>query len=318
MKFHYGDSLEKFQARTDPELFAREKPTVKFEEGDPNKVASPHLVNTEILESQPIDRGLKPKSILKSSVEYHKKFLDGNINIVKSGDLSKLQSQAQQISQEHKLSILSKAKQLEIAKELNLPPELVPLWRVENALYQIYYIPGYDNWLFRKVKQNPEELNRISSYKRSFIEGLLRQRENNNQSGIDLPHVYKDQIHRINSLDAERFSKSQFNQSGFYPAKRNRDQKTGDLNLSALESSKKLKSGTEFWQTTYQNSIRNPYQNTKSRLMKPNIGPNGYHSTQCRTQVTEYNFSYGKLGSNPRSIMPPAATKKPLIDDHLK
>ena len=347
--------------------------------------------------------------------------------------------------------IEDEAEKNQLRQELHLPDNMVPMWRVHNQLYQIYYIPGFNNWMYRKVKRNPEAVHNLSKYKKKFFETLLvnqgesfdasqingmkrasttknadqsnndhqfsstvggrrfniqkinnqgryntsntRNRSNapnaeTSQSGGLLPRMRPNSVQNFRTVD---LAHSQFNQTGFYPSGRKNYERNGKLQRP---KDGKMKSGTEFWQTSYQASVVNPWkdqqrdllipslnrkvvqrrsfshaqnkrtpkahkgnkngesggscahQTALSKLMKerrqhPIVGRaekprgkkllsrtgnqesynawrKGFRRTQCRTQVTEYNFSFGKLGSNPRSIMPWNSNWKPYVNDPLK
>lgn len=70
------------------------------------------------------------------------------------------------------LSLIPEGEHEAVLKELKLPENLVPVWKVDNNLYEIYYIPGYDNWMFNRVKKNPRSILKLSNYKQKFFETL--------------------------------------------------------------------------------------------------------------------------------------------------
>lgn len=337
------------------------------------------------------------QNTLKSQVEYHKKFLDENTKLVKLKDLEglkhamktgKIQPPGIHSSANGGKFVMSiiedQEQQEELLKELHLPENLVPMWKVYNELYEIYYIPGYDNWLYKGVKENPESVHQLSKYKKKFFETLTYDRLSKTESNFGFkPENEKKNLmvetqvddsslpavrpHSVQNFRTVNLRHSQFNETGFYPSGKLESQFNRTGNLPRPKDGK-LKTGTEFWQTSYQASIVDPWKDCQRELLIPSLNrkeekeegdnsnksnnkrrinmggrfncpkkPEGKrllanmransmagekkskaHKTQCRTQVTEYNFSFGKLGSNPRSIMPRNSNWKPFINDPLK
>lgn len=412
---------------------------------------------------------------LKSYIQYHNKFLDDNNKLVHLKNYSGLQNAINQYNQQHGrglqtdgpkignfinqengetdaaagnavgdgnhfyISMIPEGEgQQNLVSELKLPTNLVPMWRVGNNMYDIYYIPGYDNWMYNRVKKNPREVMKLSKYKQKFFENMLvekpgsfiqqgsgphlveseiqldddlenrfskthtsgfpktdsvnsqffaeqrakHQEANKNRpvnnrattssgfraqpmmmkSGVVLPSMRPNSVQNFRTVD---LGHTQSNQTGFYPSGRQNTGKTGWLKGP---NDRKLKTGTEFWQTSYQAAIVDPWKNCKRKLLDPkgqdskegngggcgcgcpssqddcsmNMNPavdkkmkeakrnrrsfsqtaKGFRprarKTQCKTQVTEYNFSFGKLGSKPRSIMPRSSNWKPFVNDPLK
>lgn len=328
------------------------------------------------------------KNMLRSQVKYHKKFLDENTKLVHLKDTEGLKEAIETgrilpprvdsglNGGQFVMSLIEDPlEQQEALTELHLPENLVPMWKVYNELYQIYYIPGYDNWLYKGVKKDPESVHQLSKYKKKFFETLTKQSFNNTTNNFRIGNRAVGakstlaRMKRPNSVQNYRtvnLNHSQFNETGFYPSGKQETQFSRTGNLPRPKDGK-MKTGTEFWQTSYQAGITDPWKDCQRDLLIPslnrkenkgdgqdegskqkrriNIGGRfdcpkkpkgkrllssmranstqgawrkGPHKTQCRTQVTEYNFSYGKLGSNPRSIMPRNSNWKPFINDPLK
>ena len=171
------------------------------------------------------------------------------------------------------ITILDSRERLDLAKSLLLPENLWPVWRVENRLYDIYFIPGYDNWLYERIKSNPNELHRVSDYKRSFFENMLRVQNpdlyekyirDKQDKPAPLPNMYGSALHKTQSINFNGTAAStlpginpyggrgQTNTSGYHPAKREYFHRDG--HLVSTHPDQKLATGTEFWQTSYQNA----------------------------------------------------------------
>jgi len=301
---------------------------------------SSYMEGSKFYTTQKIGEG--DDSELKMGIDIHRKFLEDNDQFVQAKDFSKIEEMAKN---NQNIQLISKTNQSRLAHDLELPDELVPVWRVENSMYDVYYIPGYDNWMVNKVKADPNSVGTLSKYKQKFFETLNGQR-NLHQGPVDILESEliaseAANMNRTNGIDKQislsqiqhptgvGLNHSQFNETGVHQSKVSRVEKTG--NLQGPEDNL-LKSGTEFWQTSYQASIVDPYKNCTRTTLNPfdfkADGPRKTdkiedkirknRKTQCRTQVTEFNFSYGVHGSNPRSIMPPNSTFKPFINDPLK
>lgn len=281
---------------------------------------------------------------LRQGIKYHTEFLERNQDLVRVQDFPQIQQQANSNANVVPITLSQREA---IAKYLHLPEGLYPIWKVEHQMYDIYFIPGYDNWMYNYVREDPEtNYPRLSKYKQAVFDSRLEQLSQTGGTKVaGNSQVLESELlgqttgcskifkmaggSAIQHPHGVKISHTQFNHDGQHPSNPSRLEKTGIL--SGPEDNK-LKTGTEFWQTSYQASIVDPYQNCTRKLLDPfnknGEGPNKndtiedklrkHRSTQCRTQFTEYNFSYGKYGSDPRSIMPPNSDFKPFINDPLK
>lgn len=237
-----------------------------------------------------IMEGNNDKKELKSSIEYHQKYLNdagGRVTLpdfdllkgisgeTKFEDREKGQTQGVKLYEtkliDHStalrsgkgINLIDSKMRKSLGESLQLPEELVPVWKVENRLYDIYFIPGYDNWLVERVRANPDEVHRVSEYKRGFFENLLEKQDpeayqaylltKNNQPARlpSLNSTGNSHLTKTNSLQGYT-GHGQLNTTGSYSAKREADNRDGLLVSQIPEQ--KLNSGTEFWQTTYQNA----------------------------------------------------------------
>ena len=177
---------------------------------------------------------------------------------------------ASRLQSNSNITILGSQQRVDLAKSLHLPEDLWPVWKVENPLYDIYYIPGYDNWLYERVKHDPAQLHRISDYKRAYFENLLRVQNpelfelylrDKREKPDPLPNIYGSGLHQTLAVGQGSSllpgvnpytGRGQINTSGHHPAKREHFNRDGLL--VSTQPEQKLATGTEFWQTTYQNA----------------------------------------------------------------
>jgi len=109
----------------------------------------------------------------------------------------------------------------------------------------------------------------------------------------------------------------QINTSGYHPAKRENNQKTGHIDVNDVNS--KMKNGTEYWQSTQQNSYEAWRHPELARGSKPEwTYHNPAYVTQYKIGASEYRFSYGDYGSDPREKLPSTLSKQEKREDTLK
>ena len=164
------------------------------------------------------------------------------------------------------IKILKERERSDLANSLHLPDGLYPSWKIDNSLYDIYYIPGYDNYMYETVKKDPKLLQNLSEYKRAYFEHMLKvqnpalydkyMRDKMDKADF-LPTITGQQMSKTMSVAAAEkldpyTGRGQINTAGFYPSKRERLDRDGILRSDDPDN--KLVTGTEFWQTTYQNA----------------------------------------------------------------
>lgn len=162
------------------------------------------------------------------------------------------------------IQLIDQEKRVDLAQSLNLPEGLWPTWKVENRLYDIYYIPGYDNWMYEHIKKDPKRIHHLSDYKKAYFENMLK-----TQNPELFERYIRDKVERPDCLptisganmsqtispaaasNLQSYSgRGQVNTAGQHQAKRESNLKFGSMRSEAPDQ--KLQTGTEFWQTSYQ------------------------------------------------------------------
>jgi len=208
---------------------------------------------------------------------------------------------------------LIKQQELEKAsKTLKLPEDLKVLKQVPNPLYDIYYVPGYDEFKTGHIPDFNEDDNKKKSSNR------LRTLAEKNINSNTLPNLNTSKLSNPN-LNESIGAKigMQINTSGIHPAKREAMNKTGEISVKNVNAH--LKDGTEYWQTTFQNNFPQYMNPSQAKAMQPEWTFHRLpYETQYKLGASEYRFSYGELGSNPRDKLPAHWGKMQKREDTLK
>jgi len=183
-----------------------------------------------------------------------------------------------------------KRKMQETAKKtLNLPEDLRVEKKVSNALYDIYYVPGYDKYKLGQVPDFAED------DKKKQKNNRLRTLAEKNINGVSsLPCINTNSNKQPNlNTDIGPNVGIQINTSGVHPAKRVSGNRTG--NYCANNENGKLKDGTEFWQTTFQNNFEPWGDVSKAKANQPEwTFHRPPYNTQYKLGASEYRYSFGE------------------------
>lgn len=241
----------------------------------------------------------------------------------------------------------------QVRQKLGLPEDLRIERKVDNPLYDIYYIPDYDkfaiggcpdfktsdNGITKKGKLRQNSL--LSSTGNSATLPNLNNLPNiNNQKNVAsaiVTMIQESQTPNINVTKKANWNtmkrghhstdnltnqmglsrKIRINTTGVHNAKREPQNRIGTMSVqNPLE---KLKDGTEFWQTTHQNNYED-YSNLTSNISKApewSLHKPPYVA-QYKIGASEYRFNYGELGSNPREKLPMSSRTLTKREDALK
>lgn len=235
-----------------------------------------------------------------------------------------------QMAMENTLNLTSKTDQVDeaqrkelrgAAKTLNLPEDLRVEKKVANALYDIYYVPGYDKFSLGNnpdFKEEDSRKNRLRTLaeKNMNTNTLPNLSRNSNMSGAVMGMVNSS----TKGMDTTGFGPKidvQINTCGFHPAKRENGNRTGAIRCANPQT--KLQTGTEFWQSTAANNYEKWDNIAEARATQPEWTLHRpAYSTQYKLGASEYRYSFGELGSNPRDKLPAECTTLQKREDTLK
>ena len=163
--------------------------------------------------------------------------------------------------------LFNKQEMEKAAKTLKLPEDLRVEKKIPNPLYDIYYVPGYDQY---KLGNNPDF--KIEDKKKSNRLRTLAEKNINNST---MPSLNSSKIFVYN-LKANKPDLNtaigpniglQINTSGYHPAKREANYNFGKIDVNNDQA--KMKHGTEYWQSTAQHSYEDWKHPELSKGNKP-------------------------------------------------